>query len=181
MFDRDRFVADCRAAIDAGANQVQLRDLVRAAVSDPAATLRGLGVPDGPRIDVLHHAPDLTILNLVWGARMQVMPHNHNMWAVIGIYGGGEDNIYWKRAPDGRVEAAGARSLRTGDVETLGRDLIHSVINPLDRLTGALHVYGGDFFAAERSEWNAETLTEGPFDGAASRRRFKEATGHWPS
>ena len=39
------------------------------------------------------------------------------------------------------------------DAEPLGSDIIHSVINPIDKLTGAIHIYGGDFFAAERSEW----------------------------
>ena len=31
-------------------------------------------------------------------------------------------------------------------------------------MTGAIHVYGGDFFAAERSEWDPETLKEGRYD-----------------
>ena len=44
----------------------------------------------------------------------------------------------------------------------LGQDIIHSVTNPIPRLTGAIHVYGGDFFAIERSEWDPETLAEGP-------------------
>ncbi len=45
-----------------------------------------------------------------------------------------------------------------------GRDIIHAVTNPLSRLTGAIDVYGGDFFAASRSEWDPETLFEPPFD-----------------
>jgi hypothetical protein len=58
-----------------------------------------------------------------------------------------DDNIFWRRLPgqDGaRIEAAGAKSLGERDVEALGRDIIHTVINPLPRLTGAIHVYGGD-------------------------------------
>jgi predicted metal-dependent enzyme (double-stranded beta helix superfamily) len=41
------------------------------------------------------------------------MPHNHQMWAVIGVYTGREDNIFWRRIPGGggRLEAAGARAL----------------------------------------------------------------------
>ena len=35
----------------------------------------------------------------------------------------------------------------------LGRDIIHSVANPLQKVTGAIHVYEGDFIAMERSEW----------------------------
>jgi predicted metal-dependent enzyme (double-stranded beta helix superfamily) len=79
------------------------------------------------------------------------------MWAVIGMYTGRQDNIFWRRQPEGtgsRVEAAGARTLLPGQACPLGRDIVHSVINPLPRLTGALHVYGGDFARAERSEWD---------------------------
>ena len=43
-------------------------------------------------------------------------------------------------------------------------DAIHSVVNPIPRLTGAIHVYGGDFFAVPRSEWDSQTLRERPFD-----------------
>ncbi|HBC09695.1 MAG TPA: hypothetical protein DC046_19245, partial [Rhodospirillaceae bacterium] len=46
----------------------------------------------------------------------------------------------------------------------LGKDIVHSVTNPLDRLTGALHVYGGNFFEEPRSEWEAQGLTERPYD-----------------
>ena len=108
---------------------------------------------------------------------MTVMPHNHQMWAVIGIYSGREDNVFWRRLPDGsgRIEAAGARALSVGDAEPLGHNIIHSVTNPIPRLTGAIHIYGGDFFAAHRSEWDAETLMEGPMDGKKAVRRFEEA------
>jgi predicted metal-dependent enzyme (double-stranded beta helix superfamily) len=44
----------------------------------------------------LYSSADLTILNVVWGPRMTIMPHNHRMWAVIGIYTGREDNIFWR-------------------------------------------------------------------------------------
>lgn len=67
-------------------------------------------------------------------------------------------------AADGLIEARGARSLGVGDVAALGPDVIHSVTNPLTRCTGAIHVYGGDFFAIERSEWEPEFLSERPYD-----------------
>ena len=87
--------------------------------------------------------------------------HNHEMWAVIGIYTGREDNIFWRRLSergDGKVRAVGAKELCVGDVAPLGRDIIHSVTNPVPRLTGAIHVYGGDFFTTPRSEWDPGTL-----------------------
>ena len=76
---------------------------------------------------------------------------------------------------NGKLEAAGAKALGRGDVEPLGRDIIHSVTNPIPRLTAAVHVYGGDFFGAERSEWDPETLDEQRWDPERAVRRFEEA------
>ncbi len=51
------------------------------------------------------------------------------------------------------------------------------MLNPIRRLTGAIHVYGGDFFAPTqpRSEWDPEPLIERPWDMDGTRRRFAEA------
>jgi predicted metal-dependent enzyme (double-stranded beta helix superfamily) len=177
MFDLEQFTADCRAALKADSSHKSVREVLARAVADPAGILKTLGEPKRPEIQQLYHAPDLTIINVIWGPMMTVMPHNHQMWAVIGIYSGREDNVFWRRVPDGsgRIEAAGARALSVGDAEPLGHNIIHSVTNPIPRLTGAIHIYGGDFFAAHRSEWDAETLMEGPLDGKKAVRRFEEA------
>ena len=45
---------------------------------------------------------------------------------------------------------------------------------PIPRLTGAIHVYGGDFFSTQRSEWDAETLNEKPYDVENNMRLFQE-------
>jgi len=94
------------------------------------------------------------------------------MWALIGVYTGREDNIFWRRIPGGKVEAAGARALCEKDAEPLGHQVIHSVTNPIPRLTGAIHVYGGDFFAEQRSEWEPDTLEERPYDVERARSVF---------
>jgi len=57
----------------------------------------------------------------------------------------------------------------------LGKDIIHSVTNPITKHTGAIHVYGGDFFAVGRSEWESETLAERSYDADRNMRLFKEA------
>ena len=178
MFNIDQFIADCRRAITADSSHKSVREVVARAVSDPAQVIKGLGEPKRSEVQKLYRADDLTILNVIWGPRMTVMPHNHRMWAVIGVYTGREDNIFWRRVPgsrDGEVEAAGARALCERDAEPLGRNIIHSVTNPIGRLTGAIHVYGGDFFAAERSEWDPETLREQRYDVEKNMRLFEEA------
>ena len=178
MFDLESFIADCEAANAADRTHKAVHEVVARVVSAPADVLAGLGEPARSEVQTLHHTPDLTILNVVWGPRMTLRPHNHEMWAVIGIYTGREDNIFWRRIEDGengRVEAAGAKALCETDAVPLGSDVIHSVTNPIPRLTGAIHVYGGDFFAAERSEWDPESLREGPYSIEETMRLFEEA------
>jgi predicted metal-dependent enzyme (double-stranded beta helix superfamily) len=181
MLDLDQLIADCRAAgKDNPARDV--REVLRRALSDRAAVIRALGEPTRAGLHKLHVAPDLTILNVVWAPMMTVVPHNHAIWTVIGIYTGREDNIFWRRLPGtgGKVEAAGAKALCERDVEPLGRDIIHSVTNPIPRFTGAVHVYGGDFFnGTDRSEWDPETLIEQPWDAERADRRFEEASRAW--
>jgi predicted metal-dependent enzyme (double-stranded beta helix superfamily) len=180
MFDLEKFIGDCRLARSEDPSHKSVREVVARAVCDPAAVLKGLGEPRRAEVQKLYHSPDLTILNVIWGPKMTIMPHNHKMWAVIGVYTGREDNIFWRRIPggqDGKLEAAGARALCEKDAEPLGHDIIHSVTNPISRLTGAIHVYGGDFFEAVpvRSEWDPETLVELPYNIEKNMRLFEEA------
>jgi hypothetical protein len=48
-------------------------------------------------------------------------------------------------------------------------------------LTGAIHVYGGDFFGTERSEWDPETLLEQRYDVEKNMRLFEEANAAFAS
>jgi predicted metal-dependent enzyme (double-stranded beta helix superfamily) len=176
MFDKHEFIAACEAAVSVDGGQEAIRELVAQAVGDPAGLMAALGEPKRAGVELLYRSPMVTVFNLVWGPHMTINPHNHHMWAVIGIYCGREDNIFWRELPpDARwpLEAAGASSLMPGDACCLGKDIIHSVTNPLGRLTAALHVYGGDFVAREREEWHEETLVKGPRDMDRDGRLFE--------
>ena len=172
--DLERFIADCRAAHAADRSHKAVREVVARAVSEPNAVLEWLGAPKRGEVQKLYHSPELTILNVVWAPYMTIYPHNHRMWAVIGVYTGREDNIFWRKK-DRKVEAAGAQALSERDAVPLGPDIIHSVTNPIPRLTGAIHVYGGDFFGIERSEWDPETLVEARYDAQKTMRHFEQA------
>ena len=171
-FDRDRFVTDCVAASREGDAQAAVGEVLARAVSEPGSVLTGLGPPREAGLDVLHRSQTLTIFAARWAPRMSLPTHDHRLWALIGLYAGREDNILWRRSDRG-VEAYGAKVLFAGDVATLPADAVHSVTNPLPRFTGGLHIYGGDFFATPRSQWNAETLAEEPSDGGAIRAMFE--------
>jgi predicted metal-dependent enzyme (double-stranded beta helix superfamily) len=178
LFDLEQFISDCVAARAEDASHKAVREVLARAVSSPSAVLEGVGPPTRAALNALYRSPELTILNVVWGPGMTLMPHNHRMWAVIGIYSGREDNIFWRRVrgdTTGRVEAAAAKALCEKDAEPLGRDIIHSVTNPLARLTAAIHVYGGDFFAVDRSEWDPETLQEQAYNVERVRRIFENS------
>ena len=173
-FDLERFIDDVRQARREPDSQMAVQEVLARAVSEPGTVLEVLGEPTQPGIRPIHHAEDLTILNVVWAPLMVLLPHNHATWASIGIYTGREDNIVWERR-DRMICAVGAAALSEKDVFGLPRAAIHSVINPIRCLTGAIHIYGGDFFGLPRSEWDPETLRERPFDLEAARRSFEEA------
>ena len=76
---------------------------------------------------------------MVWAPKQVTFPHDHRMSAVIGMYGGREDNVYWRRVSNPakfQIEPAGGEALGAGDTTILGRDIIHSVVNPLEALSG---------------------------------------------
>lgn len=170
-FDKERFVEDCVAANEEG-GPAAVREALARAVCEHGAVLEALGAPTAAGLDVLHRSARLTIFAAKWAPNMTLAPHDHRMWAIIGMYAGREDNIFWRRS-GGRIEARGARALFAGDVAALAPDVIHSVTNPLPRFAGGLHIYGGDFFDTPRSQWNAETLQQEPIDGAAIRALFE--------
>lgn len=174
MFQKERFIEECRAALKESHAQAAIRELVEKAVAEPAQVVRALGEPKLSGVETLYRSADLTILNLCWGPRMVFKPHDHRMWAVIGIYGGREQNIFYRRGKQGLTQH-GTKEMNTRDTIPLGAAIIHAVTNPLDRITGALHVYGGDFFATPRSEWDPRTFEEQPYDLEHTMRAFEEA------
>jgi predicted metal-dependent enzyme (double-stranded beta helix superfamily) len=180
IFDLDQFVADCRAALAEDQSFAAVRDVVARAVRQPSAVMKAIGEPTWGQIQTLHHSPDLTVLNVIWAPKMTIFPHNHTMAAVIGIYSGREDNLFWRRLADEshRVEAAGAKALSEKDAVLLGPEIIHSVTNPIGRYTGAIHVYRGDFFAAGRSQWDPESLCERPYDAQCVLQIFEDENRH---
>lgn len=178
MFDLDHFIADCRAALAGASTETVIRELAQRTVAEAADVERALGTPQQGGVFPLHHSPELTILNVVWTPGMAIYPHDHRMWAVIGLYGGREDNTFYRRSENGLV-AAGGKRLGPSDAVLLGERVIHAVANPLRTFTGAIHIYGGDFFGAPRSEWTPDTLVERPFDVERARAVFTDANERW--
>ena len=172
MFDVDEFVAECRRAVAESDPRRAVKELLERTMAQPEAVAEAL--PGGrAELTPMYASDELTVLKVIWAPGMFFRPHNHLMWAAIGLYGGQEDNAFYRRDGDGVVQSGG-RQLRRGDVALLGDDTIHSVANPLRTYTGAIHVYGGDLTKRpDRSEWDEETGREVPADFDRTRRYFE--------
>ena len=177
MFDLDTFVADCRTALADSDVRAAIGGVLHRTLEKRSEVAAALGTEEGG-LNVLYSAPDLTILNVVWAPHMTLYPHEHRMWAAIGIYGGAEVNKLYRRGAE-RIQPAGDRLLDTGDVFGLGAEAIHAVHNPRQVFTGAIHVYGGDFVNAPRSQWDPDTLLEEPYDIERARQAFAQANDEW--
>jgi predicted metal-dependent enzyme (double-stranded beta helix superfamily) len=173
MFDVDELVAACAAAIEETEPRLAVKAVVERAVADPRAIAAALP-PERGEIVPLHVSDALTVLKIVWTPGMVLGPHDHRMWAAIGVYSGGEDNRFFRRV-DATLVDSGERSLAPGDVCLLGDDVVHEVANRTGECTGAIHVYGGNFFTKPRSEWWGDPPTEHPFDVERVKAMFDEA------
>lgn len=180
MFDIDQFVVECREALVEDQPHRAVREAMQRALAAPGQVADALGPRDGG-LTLLHNAPDLTVLHVVWAPGMRIYPHDHRMWAIIGIYAGQEDNEFFRRAgPDRRtLTPSGGKELAVGDVLVLGDEAIHAVSNPLSTLTAAIHVYGGDLVNHPRSQWGPGPVEERPYDMDEARRQFSEANAAW--
>jgi predicted metal-dependent enzyme (double-stranded beta helix superfamily) len=166
-FELDRFLSRCKDAVGQPRPAVAVHALMREAMSDVAAVGEALQSILG---DSLSNAPlfrssELLILNTVLVPGLVTPPHDHATWAVIGVYGGREDNRFYRRSTDGLEEIA-RKELRVGSSILLDPDVIHSVANPLEVPTVAIHVYGADLLAARRSMWHPHTLEACDYDPA---------------
>ena len=179
-FAIDELVAECQTAIKEDQPALAVRDVLRRALDNPLEVADAFNAQEGG-LNLIHVSPELTVLHVTWAPGMRLYPHNHEMWAVIGIYGGQEDNAFYRRDPADkrRLIESGGKTLTEKDVVMLGDDTIHAVSNPLQRLTGAIHVYGGDFVSQPRSQWPPETMSEEAYDMGKVNEEFAKANRAW--
>jgi predicted metal-dependent enzyme (double-stranded beta helix superfamily) len=174
-FDLDEFIEACRAAVAAPEPTSTVKELLTAAVRGPARVAAELPATRA-ELSVLYASSELTIMKAVWTPAMTLPPHNHRMWGAIGVYGGVEENHFFRRASGGGIEPSGGKDLAAGQVALLGRDTIHAVTNPrTHEFTAAIHVYGGDFMHEPRSVWPGEPPVETPATGETMQGYFERA------
>ncbi len=190
-FDKDEFITECLAAVRSGNGaSTAVKEIVNRAVSNPSTIEAEVGDRTiSPMMTVWHRSEELTALHIVWPPDVDLFAHDHNMWAVIGIYGGREDNQFYRRLENGRIEPHTGKTMTERDVIMLGSDVVHSVANPTREWTAALHVYGGEFFTTPRTMWSKDTYEPMVFDAefveqtleaAAAPARLADTPGERP-
>jgi len=161
----ERVVADCRAATELADPQAEVMAILERATQDPAV---GEAVAEQTEFEsledlALHRSESITVLTGALPPGFSAAPHNHNIWSVVGVCGGREDNQFFDRDGDG-LRQTGEASVIAPGVLANDPDVIHAIRNPLDVPLLALHAYGGDLFATPRSTWDPDTHQEIPFD-----------------
>ncbi len=149
--------------------QTRVIEIVREAMADPA-----MPAAIAPRSEyetledlALHRSPELTIFAAAFAPGLGVGPHNHNMWSVVGVCSGQEENRFFER-DGGGLRDVGVETVEGPGVLSNAADVIHAIRNPLDVPLLALHVYGGDLFGVPRSSWDPDTHEEAVFDWSRS-------------
>ena len=171
-FSIEAFAAGCKQAMEQGSDA---KEAARAYLAEAVARcgtreiIRALkaAVPAGANIGelIVHASPELTMLYGRAPGRFQSGIHNHTVCAVIGQLEGTEVNRYYEPDADGSLREVGSATVHAGEVLKLDRDVIHSIENPGDEPSHALHLYKGDFRAISdhRSLWSWDDRQQMPF------------------
>lgn len=171
MSTREHFIDAIRTAHREG-GAPQVRETLARFLKDWDGPPDWIGPLKAGDFSVIDRDASLTIMNIIWPPGIITEPHNHNSWAVIGIYQGREDNLLWQRAGDGLMPMGGL-TLAAGDTHLMQADDIHTAFNPSQALTGAIHIYEGDFLTTPKSEWDPVTHEERPRIMAERFARFE--------
>jgi hypothetical protein len=129
---------------------------------------------------VLHGAPDLTVLHVVWAPRMRLYPHDHRMWAAISI-AGQEDNTFYRRSgptPTTLVESGG-KELRPVSRPPRHRHRAHPVTNPEGPSDGG-HPCLRRRLRHQPRPMGTREVEERPYDIDEALQQFTEANRAWP-
>jgi hypothetical protein len=153
----DTFLHDCRDAMSAG--QAAVLGVMTDALDDPQRF--GAAVRARPKPWFFAADAALTVFCTDGRPGNASAPHDHGTWSVLGCFDGSEES-WWHRptvdpATGARLETVGAGILRAGQAHALDADVVHSVMNRWAAPNGVVHVYAGNFLAADRHIWDPVT------------------------
>jgi predicted metal-dependent enzyme (double-stranded beta helix superfamily) len=164
--DLSAFVSRCELASRAHDAQAQVAALLREVIERPgdlAEALSGHTNIENLEDLIVYRSETLTLLHGLLPPGFTAAPHNHNLWSVIAVYAGQEDNVFFEKDGPRLVETRRVSIMAPGVVSN-SPDVIHSIHNPRGIELRAVHAYGGDLLATPRSSWDAESHEETSFD-----------------
>ena len=134
MFNLQDFVRECQAAMESPNPAREIEALVRDAIANPAAVREAFetsgGIEQHGPIRFAYRGEELSVADVTTPPGLKSPAHNHNMWAVIGVYDGQEHNRFFHSDEGGAPRETGERLLEAGDVVVLAPEAIHAIANP---------------------------------------------------
>jgi len=158
-------IEKCLAALESSDPQASIEAILLDAASDADIKAAISGRTKFASLEdlALYRSDTLTLLAGAMPPGFRASPHNHNLWSVVSVCSGQEDNEFYERT-EGGLRQVGKTSVKAPGVLANPADVIHAICNPLDEPLVVLHAYGGDLFGVDRSNWHPETHAEVPFD-----------------
>jgi predicted metal-dependent enzyme (double-stranded beta helix superfamily) len=164
------FLTSAREALAAPSPQRAMRALLETTVATLHSRADRWIEHDGDEM-LLTASRDLTIYHIALSPHVHYPPHEHRIPALIALYRGTETSFSYERRRTTLVREQ-RHDYTAPFVATLPADVIHSVVNPGDAPSAAVHVYFGDLTTVERSIWSADLREERRFD---NRFYFEQA------
>ena len=167
-------VERCQRALEGPDPQSSVAAILLEAAKDPAVAEAISNRTEFANLEdlAIHRSQRLTLLAGALPPGFSAGPHNHNLWSVVSVCAGQEDNQFFERDGEG-LRQKGAASVIAPGVLANDADVIHAISNPLDAPLVVLHAYGGDLFATPRSHWDPETHEEIPYEWEKVRSQGK--------
>lgn len=166
MADIEKFVRDCRTAMDFPDHAERIEALLRGLIADPAALKAAL-----PEIDtedyLLHQCERLSIYHIRFLPGVGYPAHNHGMTVVSGVYEGVETNRFYEEDEGGGLRFLHEEEFRHPSTFIM-RGGVHAAMNRGDIPSLGFHIHLGDFYGAPHYLWDEKTGEKFPY----SDRKF---------
>lgn len=154
-FNLDQFIQQLRDVATQPEASDQVKSIMKQAFQNPEAVKQAMSGYEGGE-EILFEDETVSIWYCRFDPDIHVPPHNHKTQATIGVYDGEELNHFYL-PKDGRLEQKTTRSLKPGDVLSMGPDAIHSVESANSKATYGIHVYLAALSTISRSlyDWDS--------------------------
>ena len=112
----ENIVAECRRAVESPSPQAEVLAVRDAAANDPAVGKAISALTSFQTLQdlELHRSEELTVLAGALPPGFRAAPHNHNIWSVVAVCGGQEDNQFFERDGDGLRQVGEASVIAPG-------------------------------------------------------------------